>query len=141
MPGTQEYDVIVIGAGAVGENAADRVVKAGLSAALVESHLIGGECSYWACMPSKALLRGTEILAEARAVSGAAEAVTGDQDVSKTLERRDGFTSNWSDEGQAKWVAGAGMDLFRGTGRLAGPRGSRSMATTASPPRSPHGTL
>jgi len=122
MPGTHEYDVIVIGAGAVGENAAERVVKAGLSAALVESHLIGGECSYWACMPSKALLRGTEILAEARAVSGAAEAVTGDQDVSKTLERRDSFTSNWSDEGQAKWVAGAGIDLFRGTGRLAGPK-------------------
>jgi len=120
MPQTHEYDVIVIGAGAVGENAAERVVNAGLTAALVESDLIGGECSYWACMPSKALLRATEILAEARAVPGAAEAVTGDQDVSRTLERRDGFTSNWSDEGQAKWVAGAGIDLFRGTGRLAG---------------------
>jgi len=120
MPETHEYDVIVIGAGAVGENAAERVVNAGLTAALVESDLIGGECSYWACMPSKALLRATEILAEARAVPGAAEAVTGDQDVSRTLERRDGFTSNWSDEGQAKWVAGAGIDLFRGTGRLAG---------------------
>jgi len=122
MTGTQEYDVIVIGAGAVGENAADRVVKAGLSAALVESDLIGGECSYWACMPSKALLRGSEILAEARAVPGAAQALTGSQDVDKTLERRNGFTSNWSDEGQAKWVASAGIELFRGTGRLAGPK-------------------
>jgi len=122
MPETHEYDVIVIGAGAVGENAADRVVKAGLTAALVESDLIGGECSYWACMPSKALLRATEILAEARAVPGAAEAITGDQDVRKTLERRNGFTSNWSDASQEEWVAGAGIDLFRGTGRLAGPK-------------------
>ncbi|MGI8721405.1 MAG: FAD-dependent oxidoreductase, partial [Geodermatophilaceae bacterium] len=122
MTGSQEYDVVVIGAGAVGENAADRVVKAGLRAALVESDLIGGECSYWACMPSKALLRGSEILSEARAVPGAAEAITGTQDVAETLERRDGFTSNWSDEGQAKWVAGAGIELFRGTGRLAGPK-------------------
>ncbi|MGI8723299.1 MAG: dihydrolipoyl dehydrogenase family protein, partial [Geodermatophilaceae bacterium] len=122
MTGSQEYDVVVIGAGAVGENAAERVVKAGLRAALVESDLIGGECSYWACMPSKALLRGSEILSEARAVPGAAEAITGTQDVAQTLERRDGFTSNWSDEGQAKWVAGAGIELFRGTGRLAGPK-------------------
>ncbi|MGI8627110.1 MAG: dihydrolipoyl dehydrogenase family protein [Geodermatophilaceae bacterium] len=122
MPETHEYDVIVIGAGAVGENAADRVVKAGRTVALVESDLIGGECSYWACMPSKALLRATEILAEAQAVPGAAEAVAGEQDVDKTLERRSGFTSNWSDEGQAAWVAGAGIDLFRGTGRLAGPK-------------------
>lgn len=117
---THEFDVIVIGAGAVGENAAARVVEAGLSAALVESDLIGGECSYWACMPSKALLRGSEILAEARAVPGAVEAVTGSQDVDRTLERRNGFTSNWSDEGQASWVEGAGIVLFRGHGRLAG---------------------
>ncbi|MDQ3716105.1 MAG: NAD(P)/FAD-dependent oxidoreductase [Actinomycetota bacterium] len=122
MTGSQEYDVVVIGAGAVGENAADRVVQAGLSAALVESDLIGGECSYWACMPSKALLRGSEILSEAQAVPGAAEAITGTQDVAKTLERRNGFTSNWSDEGQVTWVAGAGIELFRGTGRLAGPK-------------------
>lgn len=122
MTTSHTYDVIVIGAGAVGENAADRVVKAGLSAAIVESDLIGGECSYWACMPSKALLRGTEILAEARAVPGAAEALNGTQDVAKTLQRRNGFTSNWSDEGQAKWVKSAGIALFRGIGRLAGPR-------------------
>jgi len=119
---TNEFDVIVIGAGAVGENAADRVVQAGLTVALVESDLVGGECSYWACMPSKALLRATEILAEAKAVPGAAEAVTGSQDVGKTLERRNGFTSNWNDEGQAKWVADTGIELFRGTGRLTGPK-------------------
>ena len=82
------YDVVVLGAGSTGENVADIVVRGGLTAALVESELVGGECSYWACMPSKALLRGTEALAEARAVSGAAQAVTGEQDVAATLERR-----------------------------------------------------
>ncbi|MDQ4037377.1 MAG: NAD(P)/FAD-dependent oxidoreductase [Actinomycetota bacterium] len=122
MPETHDYDVIVIGAGAVGENAADRVVKAGLTAALVESDLIGGECSYWACMPSKALLRATEILSEARAVPGATEAVTGAQDVAKTLERRNGFTHNWSDDSQAEWAVSAGITLFRGIGRLAAPK-------------------
>ncbi|THA38950.1 FAD-dependent oxidoreductase, partial [Streptomyces sp. A1136] len=114
------YDVVVIGAGPVGENVADRARAAGLSAAVVESELIGGECSYWACMPSKALLRGTEALTEARAVSGAAQAVTGEQDVAATLERRNTFTSHWDDSGQAAWVLGAGITLVRGTGRLDG---------------------
>src|SRR4051812_21726412 len=66
------YDVVVLGAGSTGENVADIAVRGGLSAALVEAELVGGECSYWACMPSKALLRGTEVLDEARAVKGAA---------------------------------------------------------------------
>jgi dihydrolipoamide dehydrogenase len=116
------YDVVVIGAGSTGENLADTVVRGGLTAVLVESELVGGECSYWACMPSKALLRGTEVLAEARDVDGAKQAVTGEQDVAATFARRDGFTSHWDDSGQVKWVEDAGIDLIRGAGRLAGER-------------------
>ncbi|HEX2073376.1 MAG TPA: NAD(P)/FAD-dependent oxidoreductase [Geodermatophilus sp.] len=116
------YDVVVLGAGATGENLADAVVRSGLTAALVEAELVGGECSYWACMPSKALLRGSEAIAAARAVSGAAAAVTGEQDVAATLARRNSFTSNWDDSGQVRWVEGAGIDLVRGTGRLEGER-------------------
>jgi len=116
------YDVVVLGGGSTGENVADVVVRGGLSAVLVEPELVGGECSYWACMPSKTLLRGSEVLAEARAVDGAAQAVTGEQDVDRTLARRDSFTSHWDDSGQVTWLDGAGIDLLRGTGRLAGER-------------------
>src|SRR3954471_14112456 len=115
-----QYDVIVLGAGAGGENVADRAVQGGLSAVLVEHELVGGECSYWACMPSKTLLRGSEVLAAARAVRGADAAVTGEQDVAATLARRDDFTQHWDDAGQVQWVDGAGIDLVRGHGRLAG---------------------
>jgi pyruvate/2-oxoglutarate dehydrogenase complex dihydrolipoamide dehydrogenase (E3) component len=118
----QVFDVVVLGAGSTGENIADTVVRGGLTAALVESELVGGDCSYWACMPSKALLRGTEALAAARAVDGARQAVTGAQDVAATLARRDGFTHHWDDGPQAQWVDGAGIALFRGTGRLDGER-------------------
>src|SRR3954463_11045194 len=118
----QTYDVIVIGAGSTGENVADIAVRGGLTAVLVESELVGGECSYWACMPSKALLRGTEVLTEARAVDGAKQAVTGEQDVTATLARRDSFASNWGDSGQVEWVHGAGIELIRGIGRLDGER-------------------
>src|SRR3954471_15338973 len=115
-----QYDVIVLGAGAGGENVADRAVQGGLSAVLVEAELVGGECSYWACMPSKTLLRGSETLAEARAVPGAAAAVTGEQDVAATLARRDDMTGHWDDAGQVRWLDGAGIDLVRGHGRLVG---------------------
>lgn len=116
----QTYDVIVLGAGSTGENVASTAVQGGLSAAIVESELVGGECSYWACMPSKALLRGTEVLGEARAVSGADAAVTGTQDVDATLARRTSFTSNWDDASQVTWVDSAGIALLRGQGRLDG---------------------
>jgi pyruvate/2-oxoglutarate dehydrogenase complex dihydrolipoamide dehydrogenase (E3) component len=114
------FDVVVLGAGSTGENVADIVVRGGLTAVLVESELVGGECSYWACMPSKALLRSTEVLEEARAVAGAAQAVTGEQDVAATLERRNRMTSHWDDSGQVRWVEGAGIALVRGAARLDG---------------------
>jgi dihydrolipoamide dehydrogenase len=119
---SSEYDVIVIGAGAVGENVADRAVQGGLTVALVEAELVGGECSYWACMPSKALLRSGEAVRAARRVSGASAAVTGDLDVAAVLKRRDSFTSEWNDSGQVEWVQGAGIELVRGHAVFTGPR-------------------
>jgi dihydrolipoamide dehydrogenase len=117
-----EFDLIVIGAGAVAENVADRAVQGGLTAALIESELVGGECSYWACMPSKALLRSGIALRAAQNVGGTKEAVTGDLDIAATLARRDSFTSNWDDQGQVEWVESAGIALVRGHGRITGVR-------------------
>ncbi|MEU8972376.1 NAD(P)/FAD-dependent oxidoreductase [Streptomyces monashensis] len=116
------YDIVVLGAGPVGENVADRTRAAGLSTAIVESELVGGECSYWACMPSKALLRPVIAQADARRLPGLAEAVQGPLDTPAVLARRDDFTSHWKDDGQVAWVEGIGADLYRGHGRLAGPR-------------------
>lgn len=116
-----DYDLIVIGGGAVGENVADYAVQDGLHVAIVESELVGGECSYWACMPSKALLRSGHALAAARRLPGAREAITGELDAAAVLGRRTAFTSGWKDKGQVAWVASAGIDLIRGRGRLAGP--------------------
>ena len=116
---SDEYDVVVIGAGPPGENAADRAVKGGLTAVIVESELAGGECSYWACMPSKALLRPVGAVAEASQIKG----VTGAQlDPPSVLGRRDEFTSHWKDDGQVDWLKSAHVSLVRGHGRLAGPR-------------------
>ena len=123
-----EYDVIVLGGGAAGENVADRAVQGGLTAVLVEHELVGGECSYWACMPSKALLRSAQALRAARDVPGAAQAVTGTLDVHAVLARRDSFTHNWSDESQVQWMDGAGISLARGHGRITG---SREVTLTA----------
>ena len=114
----QDFDVVVIGAGPVGENAADYAVQGGLSAAVVESELVGGECSYWACMPSKALLRTPQAVQDARRLAG----VSAEFDVEQVLARRTSFTSGWDDGGQASWVEGAGIALLRGRGRLAGER-------------------
>jgi pyruvate/2-oxoglutarate dehydrogenase complex dihydrolipoamide dehydrogenase (E3) component len=117
-----EYDVVVIGAGPTGENVADRAVKGGLTAAIIESELVGGECSYWACVPSKALLRPGQALVAAKSVSGSREAVTGNLNASAVLNRRDTFVSNWNDSSQAKWLQSAKIDLLRGHGRIAGER-------------------
>ncbi|WP_036959031.1 FAD-dependent oxidoreductase, partial [Promicromonospora kroppenstedtii] len=105
----ETYDVIVIGGGPVGENAADRASRTGLSVALVESELVGGECSYWACMPSKVLLRAGTVRALARDTPGLAD--PGDIDVAAVLARRNEITNDWDDSGQVSWVEGAGLTL------------------------------
>lgn len=115
-----EFDVVVVGAGPTGENLADRAHAGGLSVAVVESELVGGECSYWACMPSKALLRPAAALADARRLPGAREAAGAALDAAAVLERRDEFTSHWKDDGQVDWLEGAGLVLVRGRGRLDG---------------------
>ncbi|RFA13944.1 pyridine nucleotide-disulfide oxidoreductase [Subtercola boreus] len=119
-PAETTFDVIVIGAGAIGENVADRVVQGGLSAALVEAELVGGECSYWACMPSKALLRSGAVLRAAQKVGGAREAITGDIDVQAVLNRRNKTVNDYKDDSQAEWVDGAGITLVRGHARFTG---------------------
>jgi dihydrolipoamide dehydrogenase len=117
-----DWDVIVIGAGPAGENAADLAARSGLRTVIVERELVGGECSYYACMPSKALLRPGEALAAVKRVPGAAEAVTGDLDVDAVLARRDAMIANLDDEGQVAWLESVGVSLVRGHGRLSGER-------------------
>lgn len=117
-----EYDVVVLGAGPVGENVVDRVRAAGLSAAIVESELIGGECSYWACMPSKALLRPVIARSDARKVAGLRAAVRGPLDTREVLAHRDEVVGDWTDDGQVDWLDSIGVRIFRGHGRLLGPR-------------------
>ncbi|MFI9545881.1 dihydrolipoyl dehydrogenase family protein [Streptomyces sp. NPDC052016] len=119
---TIAYDVVVLGAGPVGENVADRTRAAGLTTAVVESELVGGECSYWACMPSKALLRPVIAQADARRLPGLRQAVQGPLDADAVLAHRNHYTSDWHDDGQVRWLEGIGADLHRGHGRLTGPR-------------------
>jgi pyruvate/2-oxoglutarate dehydrogenase complex dihydrolipoamide dehydrogenase (E3) component len=116
------YDVIVLGAGPVGQNVADRSRAAGLSVAVVERELVGGECSYWGCVPSKALLRPVIAVADARRIDGARDAVNGSINVLGVFGRRDRYVTNWDDSGQAGWVKEIGAELVRGHARLDGPR-------------------
>ncbi|MCX5150971.1 NAD(P)/FAD-dependent oxidoreductase [Streptomyces sp. NPDC048550] len=117
-----EYDVVVLGGGPAGENIVDRTRAAGLTTALVEAELVGGECSYWACVPSKALLRPALARADARRVPGLAGSVGGPLDAAAVLAHRDYWTGSWKDDGQVDWIDSIGVHLYRGHGRLYGVR-------------------
>jgi dihydrolipoamide dehydrogenase len=118
----REFDAIVIGAGPAGEVAAGRLAEGGLETAIVEQHLIGGECSFYACMPSKGLLRPAQLLTEARRIPGVHEAVGGELDVQAVLDRRDEIVHDLDDSSMLPWLEQLGIELVRGHGRLDGER-------------------
>ncbi|WP_432019814.1 dihydrolipoyl dehydrogenase family protein [Streptomyces sp. 1222.5] len=119
---SRTYDVIVIGAGPAGENVAERTRAAGLSTVILEHELLGGECSFWACEPSKALLRPVIARADARRVPGLRQAVQGALDAPAVLAHRDAMAEHWKDDDQVDWLNSVSVDLIRGHGRFTGPR-------------------
>ncbi|MFF3311556.1 dihydrolipoyl dehydrogenase family protein [Streptomyces sp. NPDC002952] len=119
---SRAYDVVVLGAGPAGENLAERTRAAGLSTVIVENELLGGECSFWACEPSKALLRPVVARADARRVPGLRAAVEGPLDVPAVFAYRDKMSAYWHDEDQVGWLNSVSVDLVRGYGRLDGPK-------------------
>ncbi len=116
------FDVVVIGAGPAGEIAGARAAEAGLAVALVERELLGGECSYWACIPSKALLRPGDVRWQAEHAAGVREKLQGGIDARAVLAQRDAMVSHYQDDSQVKWAEGAKLKVMRGTGKLTGPR-------------------
>jgi pyruvate/2-oxoglutarate dehydrogenase complex dihydrolipoamide dehydrogenase (E3) component len=116
------FDVVVLGAGPAGENVAGRAADHGLRVAIVEPELVGGECSYWGCIPSKTLLRPGDVLAAARRVPGAAEAISGSPDAAAAFAQRDYMVSSYDDAGQLPWLQSKNIEFVRGIGRIDGAR-------------------